>query len=184
MYQAGDLIIYGNNGVFRVEAVDTPDIPGIDKGRLYYTLSSYYDSKRVYTPTDTTVLIRPVITNAMAHKLIAQIPSIEGNVYTGNNIRLLENHYQAALKTCDCYHLIKLIKSVHAKNKIAVERKKRPGQIDERFMRKAEDLLVDEFAVALEMPREDVGKYIEKRISEIEKANDMVSRGEIYEYIK
>ena len=49
----------------------------------------------------------------------------------------------------------------------AVERKKL-GSIDERFKKKAEDLLYCEFAIALSIPKEKVKSYIENEIKEIE----------------
>ncbi|MDD2568140.1 MAG: CarD family transcriptional regulator [Clostridia bacterium] len=39
MYQIGDLIVYGRNGVCRVENIGVLDVPSINKNQLYYTLS-------------------------------------------------------------------------------------------------------------------------------------------------
>ena len=45
MFQEGDMIIYGNTGVCRVEQVGHPDhIKGADDSRLYYTLAPVYQA--------------------------------------------------------------------------------------------------------------------------------------------
>ena len=62
MFAAGDLVVYGGEGVCRVEGVGAPSLPGMDKTRLYYTLSPLYRSGQVMTPVDTQVLMRPLLT--------------------------------------------------------------------------------------------------------------------------
>ena len=37
-FEKGEYIMYGHNGICRVEDIIHPDIPGADKGRLYYVL--------------------------------------------------------------------------------------------------------------------------------------------------
>ena len=39
MFAQGDLVVYGGEGVCRVEGVGTPATTGIDKTKMYYTLS-------------------------------------------------------------------------------------------------------------------------------------------------
>jgi Transcriptional regulators, similar to M. xanthus CarD len=183
MYQVGDLIMYGNYGVCKVETVGKPDIVGIDKSKLYYTLSSLYHNEKVYTPIDTNVFMRPVITNAEAQQLISRIPLISESVYNNHSLRLVEDYYKELLQTHDCYDLLKLIKTVYAKKKLAMEQGKKPGQIDERFMRIAEDLLHGEFAVALGISKGSVKSYIEEKVRELENIDvTTIARGEIYEF--
>jgi CarD family transcriptional regulator len=42
MFAVGDYIIYGSNGVCKVEAVGLLDMSGIPKDRQYYTLQPIY----------------------------------------------------------------------------------------------------------------------------------------------
>lgn len=168
MYRIGDLVIYGNNGVCKVEMIGTPDIFGVDKSKLYYTLNSLYYNERIYTPIDTNVFIRPVITNIEAQQLISHIPLINEGVCSDSSLRAVEDYYKELLKTHDCYDLLKLIKTINVKNKLAIEQGKKPGQIDERYIRIAEDLLNGEFAVALGIPKESVKSYLEEKAGELE----------------
>ena len=45
MFQKGDLIVYGNMGVCRVEAVEAPaGLPGAGEKKLYYKLDPVYET--------------------------------------------------------------------------------------------------------------------------------------------
>lgn len=65
------MVVYGGEGVCRVEGVGTPSLPGMDKTRLYYTLAPLYRSGQVMTPVDTRVLMRPLLTGQEVQELIA-----------------------------------------------------------------------------------------------------------------
>lgn len=177
MYQVGDLIIYGSHGVCRVEAVGTFDIPGFDDGRIYYTLHLLYQECRIFIPTDTGVFIRPVITYEEAQKLIASIPSIKEAVDSNGDHRFWEGYYKKSLQTHECLDLLKIIKTIYTKSAIAEEQGRKLGQMDERYMKKAEDLLDGEFAVALGIPKENVRGYIESKLNELENRT-AIYRGE------
>lgn len=167
MYKIGDLIIYGNYGVCRVEEVGVPDLQGFGEDRTYYTLSPIYHDGKIFTPVDSGVFMRPVISYEEAQKLISVIPTIREYDSDYKNIKLMEGNYKESLQTHKCSDLIKIIKTIYTKKVITVGQGKKLGQIDERFMKKAEDLLYGEFAVALGMPLENVKGYVEERVKEL-----------------
>ena len=169
MYDIGDLIIYGSEGVCRVDSVGASPISGADKERLYYTLTPLYRTGHVFTPVDSGVFMRPVISKEEALDLISQIPSIEGQAYENRNLRFLTEHYQERLQTHRCFDLVKLIKDVHVKRESANRKGKKLGQIDERFMKRAEEMLYGELAVALGIPKDDVCDYIARAVENAEK---------------
>ena len=56
MFAAGDLVVYGGEGVCRVESIG-PSGMSYDSGdRMYYHLTPLYRSGTVLTPVDTAVL--------------------------------------------------------------------------------------------------------------------------------
>ena len=58
MFQKGDLIVYGNMGVCRVEAVEAPaGLPGAGEKKLYYKLDPVYETGTVYIPVDAKVCL-------------------------------------------------------------------------------------------------------------------------------
>ena len=112
MFNVGDLIIYGNYGVFRVNDIGLPDISYINKDKDYYTLNAVHYSNTIYTPVDTDVFMRHIISYEDAIELINQIPNIEADIFENNNIRLLSEHYESSLQTHECEDLIQLLKTI------------------------------------------------------------------------
>ena len=45
------------------------------------------------------------------------------------------------------------------------------GQVDDRFMKRAEELIFDEFSVALGIPKDEVSAYIDARVEAAKKKN-------------
>ena len=113
MYAAGELVVYGGEGVCRVEGVGAPSLPGMDKTRLYYTLSPLY-------------------------------------------------RYHQVLTSYDCRRLAGLIKGVCRRRSWAVHHGRKISQMDERYLKRAEDALYGELGAVLGLPREEVPAYIRK----------------------
>ncbi len=158
MYQIGDLVFYGTEGVCRVDEIGV--VPSIDRERPYYTLSPLYRDGKVFTPVDTTVLMRPTITYQEAQDLIGEIPSMPLDTYEDQNPRMIGEHYQAILHTNDCSRFLQLIKTIYTKWQTAIQKGKKLSQADENYLKRAEDLLYGEFAVALQIAKQDVRSYI------------------------
>jgi len=167
MFEVDDLIMYGGTGVCKVEAITKPDFEGFDQDRLYYVLQPVYGSGTIYAPVDNEkVFMRPVISADEANELIDIMPEVHTEIYKSSSIQQLSKHYQSVLDTHKCVELIKLTKSIHKKKVDAQKQNRHLGQIDKKFMKRAEDLLFGEFAAALHIPREDVTTYISSRIDD------------------
>lgn len=164
MFNIGDLIIYSGEGVCRVEEIGNPVIGGKVAERLYYTLAPMYRTGRVLAPVEGKVFMRPVITREEAMSLIEAIPDTAAEVCEERNLRCLTEHYQTQIQMYDPVQLVRVIKSVRMKRELALSRGKKLGQIDERFMHRAEEMLYGELAVALEIRKSDVVGFIESVI--------------------
>lgn len=167
MYQVEDYIIYGNEGVCQIEAIEMLDLLKSGKEKAYYVLQPVYRNGTVYTPVDTKVFMRHVITEEAANDLIDQMPSIRAEASGPTNASILKNKYTAAIQENNATDLIQLIKSIYKKAAIAQEKNKKMGQTDKFFLRKAEDLLYGELAVALDMPRNRVRDHVEQRLADL-----------------
>ena len=86
MFKIGDLIIYGGEGVCKVEDIGVPDIFDVTHEREYYTLSPLYRQGKIYTPVDTKIFMRPVISKDEAMDLIEMMPEIDGEVCENRNV--------------------------------------------------------------------------------------------------
>lgn len=162
MFAAGDLVVYGGEGVCRVEGVGTPDTAGIDKTKAYYTLSPLYRTGQVMTPVDTSVLMRPVMTAEEAAEFLRQLPRLEPEEPAGAGQRAVKEHYHAVVTSYDCRRMAAMIKHICQRRCWAQKRGRKVSQLDERYLRRAEEQLYGELAAALNLPRQDVCQYIQQ----------------------
>ena len=160
MFEPGDMIIYSGEGACRVESVGPLDMSGANPSKLYYTIQPVYRQGKIFIPVDSRVFMRPIITREQAEALIRRIPEIEGEVYENRNLRMLNEHYQSLLQSHDCEDMLQLIKAVYTKQQDNLAQGKKTGLVDERYMKRAEDILYGELAVALDIPKQNVPDYI------------------------
>ena len=165
MFQSGDLVVYGSTGVCRVEELTRPAARGADRGKLFYLLKPLHQDGVIYTPAEGgKVPIRPVIPAEEARALLEQIPTLTPEICRGPTLQALSQHYQAAIRTHDCRELLRLMVSIRAKRHQLAAQNRRPGMVDERFLKQAEQLLCSEFAVALQVSPEEVQADVERRL--------------------
>ena len=72
MFSIGEYIVYGMNGVCKVEEIGPMNMSGVDSDKIYYTLLPLYTKgSRVFTPVDNQkVVMRPVISEQEVCELI------------------------------------------------------------------------------------------------------------------
>ncbi len=164
MYQVGEQIVYGTTGVCRVEAVGPLDMQGAREDVDYYTLSPVYQGGRLFIPVDTAVYHRPVMTKEEAMSFIRHIPEVDAVVCENKNPRLLNEQYQVYLKSGDCTDLVRLIRAVYLKEKHMARAGRHLSQVDERSMKRAEEMLHNELASALGIAPGEVKGFITKTL--------------------
>lgn len=168
MFNVNDYIVYGNNGVCMIEDICMPPIvDGIDKDKKYYVLKPIYSKgNTIYTPVDTKVVIRKIISKEETEQLIKSIPSI--GMLLGSNDKVREEKCKTALRSCNYTEWIKVIKTISIRKQERISLGKKIGQIEDRLLHTAEEFLYGELAVPLEIPKEQVEDYIVKRIEQLE----------------
>ena len=163
MFAVGDLVVYGGEGVCRVESIGPAAVPGADKNRLYYTLVPLYRTGQVLTPVDTRVLMRPILPEQEARALVESLPTLTPEETLPGNVRLLKDYYQAIVTGYDCAAMARLLHTLDNRRRKAAKQGKKPSQMDERYAKRAEDQLFGELGAALGLPRESVRGYIRQR---------------------
>lgn len=166
MFKVGDKIVYGKNGVCEVVEITQMSLSDDSKKELYYNLKPIYQQgSTIYTPAENgKIAMRAVINKEEAEKLIELIPKIKAEPIANSNKREMVEIYENALSSQDPADLAELTKSIYAKKQIAEQNKKNMGAVDEKFMKKAEEMLFGEHAVALGIEKDDVPEYIAKKI--------------------
>ena len=165
MFEIGDLIIYGNNGVCKVIGVSSPQVSGLSEGQLYYELQPYFQKDgRIMTPVENQkVPMRKIITESEARQLIKDMPQID--LLMVENDKTREVQYKECIRSADCREWIRIIKTLHAR-KVERQRKgKRMTATDERYLKQAQDCLYSELSIPLGIPKDKMESYIEYCVS-------------------
>lgn len=167
MFEIGELIIYGGNGVCRVEKIGPVDTGMGKNDRMYYTLNPLKNrDSKIYTPVDNEkVIMRPTMTREDALKLIDQIQDVE-TLWVGDE-RRREAEYKEAVRKCDCREYVKIIKTIYLRKKKRMADGKKVTAVDERYFAMAEDNLYGELAVALDMDKVQAKAFVEQRVKEM-----------------
>lgn len=166
MYEKGDYVVYGNNGICRIEDIGNPGFSGVAEDKLYYILQPMNNKgSKIYSPVDgKKVLMRPVLTEAEAEKFIDEIPSVK-ELWVGNE-KLREESYKTAMLTGEPIEWVKIIKTLYLRGKDRMSQGKKITATDERYLKLAEDSLYSELAFAIGKDKTEMEEYITTRICE------------------
>lgn len=163
MYQKGDFVVYGANGVCEVGEVTKLNLDHIPEDREYYVLYPRNHGGKIYLPVDkVNSKIRSIITREEAEKLIKKMPEIEPVVV--KNEKLLDETYKKSIQCYDCMEWVCLIKCIYLRRQTRLSEGRKVTATDEKYMYLAEELLYWELATALAIPKEQVLEYIKKEI--------------------
>ena len=165
MFNKGDYIVYGTNGVCRVD--DFMEVDEGDDSRVYYVLDPVRtQGSTIYSPVNNKrVLMRGIISKDEAERLIAEAGQIETVKLVDS--RAQEQQYKDVLKGCDCEECLKLIKSIYKSIKEREAAGRKITAVDEKYMFLAKDSLFNELAIVLDM---DVDELDETIMNEFEKS--------------
>ena len=156
MFTVGDMIVYANSGVCKVEGITKK----FDKD--CYILDPLYEDGIIYVPVDTKLFMRKVITKEEAMALIDSIPDIDEEMCDETRSNDIKKFYSSLIDEHTLVGLVKTIKSVNNKNKA----RNKIGQVDRRYMKRAEQTLYGELACALDIPYEEIKTYVKKHLSQ------------------
>lgn len=164
MFSIGEYIVYGLNGVCKVEEIGPMNMSGVESDKVYYTLLPLYTKgSRVFTPVDNQkVVMRPVISKQEACQLIDDMQSIDGIEVVDDKRRELA--YKEAVKSCDCRELIRIINTALKRKEERLAQGKKMSACDERYLKQAQDTLYGEFAISLKIDKGEVQDFIMNRI--------------------
>jgi CarD family transcriptional regulator len=166
VFAIGTLVVYGGEGVCRVEKIGPSSISCADREREYYTLAPVYHSGQVITPVDTRVLMRPIMTAQEADAFIATLQALPAEQTEHLSQRAVREHYQAVVTSYDCSRLASFLKALCTKRAAALRSGKKVSQLDERYSKRAEDHLYGELAAALGIEKGAVCAYIRRSCPE------------------
>ena len=172
MFSVGEYIVYGVEGVCRVEEAGKLKVAGLDKNRAYYRLRPYYHDGTIYTPVDGKAVMRPVLTREelgrpghilrLVDRDGRQLAEPLGDVPPDS--RAAGEYYRAILSGHDCVALLRLCKTLHAKQNSQTASRRGVNSTELRSWRMAEEMLYGEFGFALGMPPSKVKAYLQEKL--------------------
>lgn len=160
MFKIGDYIVYGHNGICRVEDITHPDITGADSGRIYYVLiPEKSKDSRLFCPADNDkIVIRKIISADEAVEIIEESKTIEP--LSISNDRMRDDSYKSVMKSCDPRRCVQVIKALLIRKREREISGKKITATDEKYLKMAEAELCDELAIATGLAREDIKEQI------------------------
>ncbi len=164
MFQKGDYVICGNNGICSVQDITTLNISGVDKKRQYYLLKPVFQSgSTVYVPLDTAESsIRRAYSRQEADALIKSIPDIP--LIPLADEKTLEKTYKEYMHEGSCESWVKLLKTIYLRKQSRILKGSKVTALDSRYFKQVEDFLYGELSVALGISRDQVRDYISETI--------------------
>ena len=161
MYAVGTSILYGRTGVCRIEDIGSAPFQKHDE-QPYYKLRAVFSTSGecIYIPVDTTVSMRPLIDRGKAVGYLERLPQLKPQPFSSRKPAELAAHYQEVLASGQPEDCLLLIKEIYLKEKELTAHNKKLGQVDARYLKIAERLVCEEFAVALKTGPDSIKKRL------------------------
>lgn len=168
MFEKGEYIMYGHNGICLVEDITHLNLSGVDRKKLYYVLiPQNIKGSRIYFPIEKeSANARRLITKEEALKLLDEIPDIE-EIWVGND-KLREEKYKAALNSGDYRQWVAIIKTLYQRKQDRLAHGKKMAAMDERYMKMAEEALYSELAFVIGKEKREMEGFIREHIERME----------------
>ena len=168
MFEVGEYIIYGTNGICRVEEICKSPYDKTDP-RDYYLLVPVNNpmSSTIYTPVDNQrVPMRRLMTVEEIDALILDMPGIELLSVPVEKQR--RDIYRATIGTLSPAGYVQIIKTVHRRREDLTAAHKHFPVTDLEYGRLAKHLLYSECAHVLGMPEDGIEQYIADKLPQAE----------------
>ena len=155
MFQVGDYLVYGLEGVCRVTAVGPVKLSGVPRDKLYYTLVPCGRQDAIYIPVDSPVFMRTPLTRNEIEALLDGLPTLELCPDLPADAKQLAPYYQEIIQSHDLRRVMQLYKTISCKQRQLSGSRRALSVTDMRFLKQAETFLCSEFAFVLDVPYAD-----------------------------
>lgn len=164
MFNIGDTVIYGAQGICKIEEKIQKDLKG--KMTEYFVLKPIYEkSSTIFLPLENDVLMsrmRPILSKDEVLDIINTIPSKETIWIENENLR--KTKYGEILVRSKPIELVQLIKTLFLHEKKQKQIGRKFHLTDEAFLKDAEKILYSEFAYVLNIKTNEVIPFITEQL--------------------
>lgn len=166
MFKIDDTVIYGMNGVCKIEDIAIKDFG--ESKKEYYVLKPINNMvSTLYVPTHNEkalAKLKRVLSEQEVYRLIEEMPKQECIWFEKNNER--KEQYKQIIEKGDHKELIGMLKAIYLQKKKREAEGKRLHLSDDRYFKEAEKMLYDEFQYVLNIKREELIPFIFSKIAE------------------
>lgn len=166
MYQAGETVFYGTEGVCRVEEVREMKVGG--ETAAYYVLRPIYrEGSTVFVPLKNELLVsrmRPLLTVEEIDRMIDEVNEEDANWIDDASER--KAAFQSVLLSADRRELLAMVRVLFLRRRNLATCGKRLRMNDEQMLRDAEKLLAEEFSVVLDRKPREVPEFIHGKLKD------------------
>lgn len=161
MISIGSNVIYGANGIYKVEDIREETFCG--KPQKYYVLSLLDQHRRdkIFIPCDNENLVsqmKRILSKEEICALIKEVPSEPMEWIADTRSR--NEHFKEILARADRLELMHLSKTIYQRKIEMSAQGKKIFLSDENALAKAEKILFEEFSMVLDIKREDIIPFI------------------------
>ena len=166
MYQPGETVFYGTEGVCRVDEIREMKVGG-EMAEYYVLRPIYREGTTVFVPMKNEQLMsrmRPLLTEAEINRMIDEVNEEDKDWIEDASERKAE--FQRILLSADRRELLSMVRVLYLRRLNLQTCGKRLRSNDEQMLRDAEKLLDEEFSVVLKIRPREVPEYIRNRVKE------------------
>lgn len=160
MFFKNDIVRYGAHGVCKIVDIAEKNFNGVPVE--YYVLKPIYnDTSTIYVPVQNQSLtdkMHKVLSAEEIRALIQAMPYEESIWIDDEEER--KRRYQEILVDGDRVELIRMIKALYLRQREQQAKGRKLHMADDRFFKEAERMLYEEFALVLQMKKEEVLPFI------------------------
>lgn len=164
MFKANDTVLYGVDGVCRVEGVETRPC-GRERFEYYVLKPVNNVSATTYIPIDNPALtrrMRRVLSAGEILEIIRSMPQ-EEPLWIENDLER-RRVYAEIMQSGDRAQLMRVVKTLYLRREKLSGRKRKMHAEDEKFLKDAERTLYEEFAYVLDIRPDQVLPFIARQI--------------------
>lgn len=168
MFDIGEYIIYGKNGVCRLVDIGGSPFDENDT-RTYYVLKPLGSNGVIYTPVDnSSIASRKLMKKSEIEELIKKIPSIcELTVENEKNRREI---YKSAVAELTPEGYVSVIKTVRGRRLAFENLRRHITETDAEYESLAKKSLYSEISVVMGIPFDEIENFIAEKIAKLQKA--------------
>ena len=160
MFNVGDTILYGKEGVCTLCAVEERSFMG-EKHKYYVLDSLSKPNSKLFVPVDNEKLVGSMRRLLSAVEIDSMINEIKASsVEWDDDVQHRKEEYSKIIANADCLEMGRTLRNIYYKKEELKKQGKKLRRTDEEFFIQGQKLFFNEISHVLKIGREDVLRYI------------------------